>query len=93
MSKWKIPQSLKLFVRELFPEGTYIECKICTEWDDDGKQISSVQMQKKCCNERNAYEKCEKGSIANTRKFKSLTGRWFGEEKKETMCEQGIILE
>ena len=38
-------------------------------------------------------KKCEKGSIANTRNFKSLTGRWFGEEKKEKICEQGIILE
>ena len=32
-------------------------------------------------------KKCEKGGITNTRQFKSLSGRWFGEEKKEIMGE------
>ena len=39
-------------------------------------------------------KKREKGSVSNERKFKSLTGRWFGEKKKEVIDnKKGKILE
>ena len=46
MSEWKIPQSLIPFAGELCPKGTFVECKICSTWDDNGKKYGNVRMQK-----------------------------------------------
>ena len=47
MSEWNIPQSFTPVVGELCPKGTFIECKICSAWDEDGKKFSCVRMRKK----------------------------------------------
>ena len=47
MLEWKIPETLMPFIGELCPKGTYVECKICCDWDKEGKKFSCVQIGKK----------------------------------------------
>ena len=47
MLECKIPETLMPFVGDLCPKGTYVEYKICSDWDKEGKEFSCVQMRKK----------------------------------------------